>query len=155
MLGKAGTRVSDLRGVSRITLDAVAGVVGLVEAMHLNIASGPRILGAAKQGPTTGITGLVYRSIRGVIGVVGHGLDALLALLDRPGESSTWPSREALLAAAERRAGRPPGSQRQPAGDSDAAAAGRRAARSDDAGTRRGAPAAHGQDPRARCMGCA
>ena len=91
---------SDLHGISRMTLDAVAGVVGLVEAMHLNIASAPRIVGAARQGPTSGITGLVYRSIRGVIGVVRHGLDRLLARLDPLlGQRSTWPGREALLAA--------------------------------------------------------
>lgn len=90
---------SDLRGISRITVDAIAGVVSLVEAMHVNIASAPWILGAAKQGPTTGITGLVYRSIRGVIGVVGHGLDRLLGQLVRElGEGSSWPGREALLA---------------------------------------------------------
>ena len=83
-----------------MTLDAVAGVVGLVEAMHLNIASAPRIVGAAKQGPTSGITGLVYRSIRGVIGVVRQSLDRLLARLDPLlGQRSTWPGREALLAA--------------------------------------------------------
>jgi pimeloyl-ACP methyl ester carboxylesterase len=91
---------SDLRGISRITIDAIAGVVNLVEAMHLNIASTPWILGAAKQGRTTGITGLVYRSIRGVVGVVGYSLDRLLGqLVPQLGEGSAWPGREALLAA--------------------------------------------------------
>ncbi len=83
-----------------MTLDAVAGVVGLVEAMHVNIASVPRIVGPARRGPTSGITGVVYRSIRGVIRVVGHSLDALLARLEPVlGQRSTWPGREALLAA--------------------------------------------------------
>ncbi len=90
---------SDLRGVSRLTIDAVTGVVGIVEAMHLNIASAPRVLRAAKRDRTRGITGLVYRSVRGVVGVVGHGLDRLLARLDPLlGKRSTWPGREALLA---------------------------------------------------------
>jgi len=91
---------SDLHGISRMTLDAVAGVVGLVEAMHVNIASAPRIVGPVRRGPTSGITGVVYRSIRGVIRVVGHSLDALLARLEPVlGQRSTWPGREALLAA--------------------------------------------------------
>jgi pimeloyl-ACP methyl ester carboxylesterase len=42
----------------------------------------------------------VYRSIRGVIGLVGLGLDTLLARLEPLlGEQSRWPGREALLAA--------------------------------------------------------
>ncbi|MEO5764352.1 MAG: alpha/beta hydrolase, partial [Casimicrobiaceae bacterium] len=59
---------ADLRGLSRLTLDAVAGVVGLVEAMHYNIASLPGTPGAGAQRRTTGITGLVYRGIGGVVG---------------------------------------------------------------------------------------
>ena len=91
---------SDLRGISRLTIDAVTGVVGIVEAMHLNIASPPRVLRAAKRDRTRGITGLVYRSVRGITGVVGHGLERLLARLEPLlGERSAWPGREALLAA--------------------------------------------------------
>jgi pimeloyl-ACP methyl ester carboxylesterase len=90
---------SDLRGISRLTIDAVTGVVGIVEAMHLNIASAPRALRGAKRERTKGITGLVYRSVRGIVGVVGHGLDRLLVRLDPVlGKRSTWPGREALLA---------------------------------------------------------
>ncbi len=90
---------SDLRGIGRLTIEAVAGVVGIVEAMHLNIASAPRVLGPARQGRTRGITGLVYRSVRGVVVVVGHGLDRVLARLDPLlGKRSTWTGREALLA---------------------------------------------------------
>jgi pimeloyl-ACP methyl ester carboxylesterase len=91
---------ADLRGLNRLTIDGIAGIVDLVEAMHYNIASVPGILAKPKRGRTTGITSLVYRSIRGVIGLVGHGLDKLLARLEPLlGERSTWPGREALLAA--------------------------------------------------------
>jgi pimeloyl-ACP methyl ester carboxylesterase len=90
---------SDLRGIGRLTIDAVTGVVGIVEAMHLNIASAPRVLRTARRDRTTGITGLVYRSVRGIVGVVGHGLDRFLARLEPLlGKRSTWPGREALLA---------------------------------------------------------
>ena len=100
MVKKLRVGAADLRGLNRLTIDGIAGIVDLVEAMHYNIASVPGILAKPKRGRTTGITGLVYRSIRGVIGLVGHGLDKLLARLEPLlGERSTWPGREALLAA--------------------------------------------------------
>ena len=100
MVKKRRVDAADLRGLNRLTIDGIAGIVDLVEAMHYNIASVPGILAKPKRGRTTGITGLVYRSIRGVIGLVGHGLDKLLARLEPLlGERSTWPGREALLAA--------------------------------------------------------
>lgn len=100
MVKRPRVGAADLRGLNRLTIDGIAGIVDLVEAMHYNIASVPGILAKPKRGRTTGITGLVYRSIRGVVGLVGHGLDKLLARLDPLlGERSTWPGREALLAA--------------------------------------------------------
>jgi pimeloyl-ACP methyl ester carboxylesterase len=100
MVKKLRVGAADLRGINRLTVDGIAGIVDLVEAMHYNIASVPGILAKPKRGQTTGITSLVYRSIRGVIGLVGHGLDKLLARLEPLlGERSTWPGREALLAA--------------------------------------------------------
>jgi pimeloyl-ACP methyl ester carboxylesterase len=100
MVKKHRVAAADLRGLNRLTIDGIAGIVDLVEAMHYNIASVPGILAKPKRGRTTGITGLVYRGIRGVIGLVGHGLDKLLARLGPLlGERSTWPGREALLAA--------------------------------------------------------
>ena len=91
---------SDLRGVSRITVAAIAGTVGLLEAVNLNVAGVPWILGTTKRGRTTGLTGLVYRGMSAAVGVGGRGLDRLLArLVPELGEGSSWPGREALLAA--------------------------------------------------------
>jgi pimeloyl-ACP methyl ester carboxylesterase len=91
---------ADLRGVTRLTIAGIAGVVDLVEAMHHNIAIVPRAIAQPQRDRTTGITRVVYRSIRGVVGLVGHGLDFLLArLAPFLGERSTWPGREPLLAA--------------------------------------------------------
>ncbi|HSD40732.1 MAG TPA: alpha/beta hydrolase [Burkholderiales bacterium] len=91
---------TDLRGVNRLTIDAVAGLTDLVEAVHHTIARAPAPLGPPARGTTRGITGLVYRSIRTVTGLVGHGLDRLLAqLVPELGEQSSWPAREAVLAA--------------------------------------------------------
>jgi pimeloyl-ACP methyl ester carboxylesterase len=92
----------DLRGAARLASDGVAGLTSLVEAMHERIARVPGLAGAL-QGRTTGITGLVYRSIRGVTHVVGGSVDALLALLtptlapDEPA-APPRPEREALVA---------------------------------------------------------
>ena len=91
---------SDVLGFSRLAFDATAGLVDLVEGMHLNIARKPGILDAPLQGPTGGITGLVYASIRAVTGLVGSGIDALLSpLIPLLGERHSPPGREAVLAA--------------------------------------------------------
>jgi pimeloyl-ACP methyl ester carboxylesterase len=100
MVRKRHAPASDLHGLSRLTIDAIAGVVDVVEAMHSTIASVPGFFGSPKPGRTTGITGLVYRTIGGTIGLVGHLLDRLLATLNPLlGARSAWRGREAALAA--------------------------------------------------------
>ncbi|HSM21783.1 MAG TPA: alpha/beta hydrolase, partial [Rubrivivax sp.] len=102
-LPKAPARViaSDLRGASRLAVDATLGLTSLVENLHHNILRTPGPLGAVTQQPAGGITGLVYRSIRGVTRLVGGSLDALLgqvvSLLGPPPAPGS-----ALPAAAER-----------------------------------------------------
>ena len=102
---KAHIRPADIRGLSRLAIDATLGLTRLVEAMHHNISRTPGPLGRYTEEPTRGITGLVYRTIRGTTRLVGGGLDALLgqltALLDREpaAASATSATREALLAA--------------------------------------------------------
>lgn len=92
---------ADLRGASRLMIDAVAGVTDIVEDMHRTIAGIAPPIGAPRGGRTGGISGLVYRSVRGVTRLVGTGLDAALdrlaPLLDRRGMPG--PGREATLAA--------------------------------------------------------
>jgi len=92
--------LSDLRGVSRLAIDATTGVTELVEAMHQTIASRPGVFGTPGPGRTRGITGLVYRAIRGTTGLMGGGIDAVLARL-APTLEAASPSRgrEAVLAA--------------------------------------------------------
>jgi hypothetical protein len=100
MLKTNHASASDMRGLNRLTIDAIAGVIDLVDAMHYNIASVPGIARKSKSGRTTGITGLVYRSISGTVGLVGHALDRLLAKLDPLlGVRSSWPGRETAVAA--------------------------------------------------------
>jgi hypothetical protein len=89
-----------LRGAARLATDATAGLVALVEAMHARIASPPGVPVRAGE-RTSGVTGLVYRSVHGVTKLVGGSVDALLRLVEpkllRPGAPSA--QREALLAA--------------------------------------------------------
>jgi pimeloyl-ACP methyl ester carboxylesterase len=92
--------LSDIRGYSRLAVEATIGLTNVVETMHHNIARVPGILGAPTQQPTRGITGLVYKSIRGITRLVGGGIDAALAqLVPQPGHGASSAEREAVLAA--------------------------------------------------------
>jgi len=100
MTRKLQQNAADLRGINQLIIAGIAGIVDLVEAMHQNIAGVPRLLATPKPARTTGITRLVYQSIRGVVGLVGHGLDRLLAQFEPLlGERSALAGREAPLAA--------------------------------------------------------
>ncbi|MGB0083954.1 MAG: hypothetical protein WBP94_01075 [Rhodomicrobiaceae bacterium] len=95
-----GISGSDLRGMSRLAFDAIVGVIGLVETMHGNIARRTGFVASPPGETTSGITRLVYRSIRGVTHLAGAGADAALALLEpRLAAQSPTPGREAARAA--------------------------------------------------------
>jgi hypothetical protein len=100
-------RAADLRGAARAAIDATTGLVEVVEHMHLTVQRLPLPLSRVPvAGRTRGITGLVYRSIRGTTRLVGWGLEAALgagtALL--PASAGPTPSaprhprRDALVA---------------------------------------------------------
>ncbi|HSB20505.1 MAG TPA: alpha/beta hydrolase [Anaeromyxobacteraceae bacterium] len=90
--------IADLRGLSRLAVEATTGVTDAVEAMHHAIARAPGILGTPPRGRTRGITGLTYRSVRGMARLVGGGLDALLAQLDPVlGQARPSPRWESLI----------------------------------------------------------
>lgn len=93
-------RISDARGLGRLAIDATLGLTTLVEVMHHNILRTPGVLGKSTQRPAQGITGFVYKSIRGITQLVGGGIDRVLgqlaALLDN---SISSDEREAVLSA--------------------------------------------------------
>lgn len=100
MSKKHRSHVDDLRGVSKLAVEATRGVMGLVEAMQVAIASGPAILGAPLEKPVKLATGLVYGTMKGITGVVGAGIDAALSQLGPLlGSSAPGPERELVLAA--------------------------------------------------------
>ncbi|HSN00414.1 MAG TPA: hypothetical protein VLS52_05355, partial [Rudaea sp.] len=100
MVEKRHIRVADLRGYSRLAIDATLGLTSLVEIMHHNILRVPGVLGEATRQPARGLTGFVYMSIRGVTRLVGGGMDMLLGqLASMPGNGASTVEREAILAA--------------------------------------------------------
>ena len=81
---------ADLVGLSRLAVDGTVGLTELVEAMHANISGSPT---------ATGITALVYESVRAVTGLVSGGIDSLLTpILPMLDERRSTVEREAALA---------------------------------------------------------
>ena len=81
MTSRVRSRASDLRGAVRLATDATSGLTDLVEAMHERIARTVRRSAPTVAGRTGGISGIVYKTIRGATHVVGGSIDSLLALL--------------------------------------------------------------------------
>lgn len=95
----AHIRLADLRGLGRLATDATLGVADVVEAMHARIARLPGVARRSPEGRTGGVTGLVYRSVRGVTRLVGASVDGLLGIVEpRFAEAPSTPEREAVLA---------------------------------------------------------
>ena len=100
MSKRTRSHVDDLRGASRLAIEATRGVMALVEAMHVTIASGPAILGQPLARPAKLATGLVYGVIKGVTQLVGSGIDLALAQLGPLlGSSAPGVEREVVVAA--------------------------------------------------------
>ena len=98
MSGVTRMNVSDVRGAGRLLSDASARLVDIVERMHRTIQRRPGAIGQPIVEATRGITGLVYRSIRGSMGFIGHGLDSALARLERSlPAGETTPGRDVFI----------------------------------------------------------
>lgn len=111
-------QAADLQGLAQLLTDGSLGVLNVVEGLHHTIVQRTGLPGltgftgrspladaatphdAPSHGPTRGLTGLVYRSVRGGMRLTGRGLDAVLGTVAAlaPG-GGTSPGREAALAA--------------------------------------------------------
>ncbi|HEY4930401.1 MAG TPA: hypothetical protein VII23_02430, partial [Terriglobales bacterium] len=91
---------ADLVGFGRLATDAIAGLTDVVEAVHGHIAFTSRGLGprSAEQS-TSGITRLVYNSIRGVTRLVEGGLTLLASPASPANDRPLSPRHEAVVAA--------------------------------------------------------
>lgn len=106
MPDSADDTAAHLRGASQLTVDAVVGVVDIVEAMHRTISTLGGLFAGGQRERTTGLTGFVYSNIRAVTTLVGGGLDAALGVLaarlaevDPQTGAERWAGREAVVAA--------------------------------------------------------
>jgi pimeloyl-ACP methyl ester carboxylesterase len=97
-------RPSDLQAAVRLATQATTGVIGIAEGVHQSVRRKMGLSAGTEHDRTGGLTGQIYRGIRGVTELVGHGLDGALAtllpLLDDPStHPEPSPGREAVLAA--------------------------------------------------------
>ena len=99
MSKNAHFHAADLHGLSRLAVDGVVGTTALVEELHYAIGrvSGPSLPSSNKR--TRGITGLVYRSIHGVTGLVGSTTDLVFRqIVSRLPSAPSTPQRDRALA---------------------------------------------------------
>ncbi|WP_231741508.1 esterase/lipase family protein [Paucibacter sp. KCTC 42545] len=96
-------QASDARALSQLAVQATLGVTEMVEGVHQSVW---RRLGLAKpeQPQASGISGLVFRSVKGGTKLVGLGLDMMLRglepwLVQSLAGPVSSPEREAVLAA--------------------------------------------------------
>ena len=93
---------ADIRGASRLLVDAATGVTDLVESMHGTIAGLAGLVPGSSNERTRGITRLVYRCVGGGMRLVGGGIDRALATVDARhaanGPRQRPPQHEAALA---------------------------------------------------------
>ena len=69
--------VKDLHGIAQLAVHGTTAVADLAEDLHQRIVA-PR---STTKGRTSGITGMVYRSVRGVTRLVGVGVTGVIRLL--------------------------------------------------------------------------
>lgn len=90
---------SDLQGLARLCVRGVTETTALVENLHAVISPMPARREADARLRTRGITGLVYRSIHGVTGLVGGTLDRTLGFAaERVGTRECTAARRRALA---------------------------------------------------------
>ncbi|WP_418318783.1 esterase/lipase family protein [Piscinibacter sakaiensis] len=97
-------QLADLRGLARLSTQATIGVTDITEGVHRSVLGTIGLAGSDAQ-RTGGLSGLVYRAVRGITRGVGRALDTTLAGMEplladvdrRPAEESV--QRAAVLAA--------------------------------------------------------
>lgn len=91
--------LSDARGAGRMLVDAATGVVNVVERMHRTIQVLPGAIGQPVTDTTRGITGFVYRRVRGTMRLVGKSLGSVLGTLETmlPGDDARSPGRDVFV----------------------------------------------------------
>lgn len=97
-------RPTDLKAAAQLAAQATQGVIGITEGVHQSVRRTLGLPSGSTPSHTGGLTGQIYRGIRGVAALVGQGseavLGALVPLLENPAAyPEASPQREAVLAA--------------------------------------------------------
>lgn len=98
-MSKHHTHSSDLRGLSRLIMDGIAGVTNMAEAVNLNILKSTGKFGVPLDKPLSKVASMLYRNIRTATSAVGSGIETLLEwLTPLLVSNSGWTGREPVLA---------------------------------------------------------
>jgi pimeloyl-ACP methyl ester carboxylesterase len=100
--------LGDFLAAGRLTLDAISGLSDIAEGLHHSVVTVGGMIGGDDADPddknvqrnkrTKGISGLVYRSIRQVTGLLGLGLDVLISrLTHKVTDNHSAPGRAAVV----------------------------------------------------------
>ena len=97
-------RASDVAAVAKLATEATLGVARMAEGVHQAVWGTLGASGGKLPGQTGGLTGLIYKTVRGMTHVVGTGVDAALSKLQPLFDAADHaapetPEREAVLAA--------------------------------------------------------
>lgn len=88
------SQLSDLYGITRMAIDATDSIVEVVEKMHRTVQLRPGPLGVPPTDRPGGITGLVYRSVRGGVRLfglaAGAGIASIRFVLPEGESSPAW-----------------------------------------------------------------
>lgn len=92
--------MSGLQSANRLFIDAIINITDIVESMHSRISPLSKLSSKYKNDRTSGISGLVYNSIRGVTELVGKGIDIPLETISQSlAKTDSSKNEQALLAA--------------------------------------------------------
>jgi hypothetical protein len=91
-------RLSDVRGLSRLAVDATTEVTSIVEAVHQTVLDVPLLRGVPLRDPVVTTTRFVYRGIRGITHAMGSFVDVLLGAPASLDDGPSTAARDATLA---------------------------------------------------------
>ena len=97
-------RASDAAAIAKLATQATLGVTRMAEGVHQAVWRTLGSAGGKDAGQTGGVTGLIYKTVRGLTQAVGKGVDAALTRLQPLFDAADHaapesPKREAVLAA--------------------------------------------------------
>jgi hypothetical protein len=94
----AAVQLADVRGALQLAADATAGITDLVEHLHRTILDTAAPLGPAREVRTRGLTGAIYRTIRGTTRLAAWGIDRSVSAFERDAARARHAGREAAVA---------------------------------------------------------